>query len=121
MAQQHSPVQDTDADYVPLYLVNYLLGQSETSKLWNRVRVNEGLSYDVRSQLSVSSFEPSMRWIVYAIHAPENSARLAEVLDDEIATTVIGGSSEAEARAGVHALLRYRQLARGNDGNITRT
>lgn len=121
MAEQHYPIQDTDADYVPLYLANYLLGQSETSRLWNRVRVNEGLSYDVRSQLSVSNFEPLTRWIVYAIHAPENSQRLEDVINDEIATTVVDGFTEEEVQSGIHALLRYRQLARSNDQNITFT
>lgn len=121
MAEQHFPIQDTDADYVPLYLTNYLLGQSETSRLWNRVRVDEGLSYDVRSQLSVSNFEPLTRWIVYAIHAPENSQRLEEVIRDEIATTVVDGFSEEEVQSGIHALLRYRQLARSNDQNLTFT
>ena len=37
-------MQDTEEDFVALYLANYLLGQSETSRLWNRVRVEEGLS-----------------------------------------------------------------------------
>ena len=121
IAEQQFPIQDTDADYVPLYLVNYLLGQSETSRLWNRVRVNEGLSYDVRSQLAVSSFDPLTRWIIYAIHAPENSQRLEAVINDEIATTVVDGFSQEEVQSGIHALLRYRELARSNDQNITVT
>src|SRR3546814_7813800 len=45
-------LQDTDPDYTALYLANYLLGSSETSRLWSRVRVQDGLSYDVRSHRS---------------------------------------------------------------------
>src|SRR5690625_2397306 len=100
MAEQHFPIQDTDEDYVPLYLSNYLLGLSETSRLWNRVRVSEGLSYDVRSQLSVSSQEPMSRWIVYAIHAPENSEQLETVLTEEINEVLQQGFSEEEVQSG---------------------
>src|SRR5690606_24650480 len=65
-------LQDTDADFPALYLANFLLGTSETSRLWHRVRETEGLSYNVRSNLSVSSYEPTASWTVYAIYAPQN-------------------------------------------------
>lgn len=114
-------LQDSDPDFVPLYLANYLLGQSETSRLWNRVRVNEGLSYDVRSRLNVSSYEPSATWTIYAIHAPETSAKLQEVISEELNKAVTEGFTDQEVQEGVHALLRYRTLARSNDGVLTGT
>ena len=114
-------LQDTEDDFVPLYLANYLLGQSETSRLWNRVRVEEGLSYDVRSRLNVSSYEPSASWTIYAIHAPENSAKLKTVIQEELQKVLNTGFSQAEVDEGIHALLRYRQLARSNDAVLTKT
>ncbi|WP_300648279.1 pitrilysin family protein [Paenalcaligenes sp.] len=114
-------LQDSEPDFVALYLANYLLGQSETSRLWNRVRVSEGLSYDVRSRLQVSSYEPSASWTIYAIHAPENSAKLQAVIQEELATVLKEGFSEQEVQEGIHALLRYRQLARSNDAVLTST
>lgn len=114
-------LQDTDPDYVPLYLANYLLGQSETSRLWNRVRVTEGLSYDVRSRLNVSSYEPNASWTIYAIHAPENSKKLQEVITEELTKVVTDGFSEAEVKEGIDALLRYRNLARSNDSVLAST
>ncbi len=114
-------LQDSDPDFVPLYLANYLLGQSETSRLWNRVRVSEGLSYDVRSRLNVSSYEPSANWTIYAIHAPETSEKLQEVILEELNKAVTEGFTEQEVQEGIHALLRYRTLARSNDGVLTGT
>lgn len=114
-------MQDTEEDFVALYLANYLLGQSETSRLWNRVRVEEGLSYDVRSRLSVSSYEPSASWTIYAIHAPENSDKLKTVINEELNKVLKDGFSQAEIDEGIHALLRYRQLARSNDAVLTST
>lgn len=114
-------LQDTDEDFVALYLANYMLGQSETSRLWNRVRVTEGLSYDVRSRLNVSSYEPSASWTIYAIHAPENSEKLNTVLAEELTKVLETGFTQAEVDEAIHALLRYRQLARSNDSIITNT
>lgn len=114
-------LQDTDEDFVALYLANYMLGQSETSRLWNRVRVGEGLSYDVRSRLNVSSYEPSASWTIYAIHAPENSAKLNEVIREELDKVLSEGFTQEEVDEAIHALLRYRQLARSNDSVLTST
>lgn len=114
-------LQDTSDDFVPLYLANYLLGQSETSRLWNRVRVTEGLSYDVRSRLNVSSYEPSANWTIYAIHAPENSQKLQAVIAEELNAVLTEGFSDEEVQEGINALLRYRTLARSNDSVLTTT
>src|SRR5690606_6534971 len=114
-------LQDSEPDFVPLYLANYLLGQSETSRLWNRVRVTEGLSYDVRSRLNVSSYEPSANWTIYAIHAPENSQKLQAVIAEELNAVLTEGFSDEEVQEGINALLRYRTLARSNDSVLTTT
>lgn len=108
-------VQDTDPRFPALYLANYLLGASETSRLWNRVRVQEGLSYNVRSQFDASSYEPSGSWQFYAIFAPENSDRLRETIQDEITKALKEGFSEQEVNEGVDALLKLRRLARTRD------
>src|SRR5690625_173822 len=77
-------IQDTDPEFPALYLANYLLGSSETSRLWTRVRTQEGLSYNVRSNLDLSSHEPSGRWTIYAIFAPEDRDRLERVIHEEL-------------------------------------
>ncbi|HEY9278966.1 MAG TPA: pitrilysin family protein, partial [Eoetvoesiella sp.] len=91
LASMPLKLQDTDPMYPALYLANYLLGSSETSRLWERVRVKDGLSYDVRSQLHASSYEPTGDWTMYAIHAPENSGRLQSAVQEEIARVLKEG------------------------------
>jgi len=108
-------MQDTDPDYPALYLANFLFGASETSRLWTRVREREGLSYNVRSNLSVSSHEPFGRWSLIAIYAPENRARLELAIDEEIQRVLADGFSDAEVADGITALLNYRRLARAQD------
>ncbi|WP_353172681.1 M16 family metallopeptidase [Paracandidimonas soli] len=121
MARLPVKLQDTDADYPALILANYLLGGSATSRLWNRVRVQDGLSYDVRSSLSVSAHEPSGSLSVQAIHAPDTSERLQKVIAQELDTALKEGFSDEEIQAGVQALLNYRKLARAQDGALAGT
>jgi zinc protease len=108
-------VQDSDPDYVPLYLSNFLLGTSETSRLWNRVRETDGLSYNVRSSLSVSSFEPAGNWSIYAIYAPENRKRLEKAISEELARILKDGFGQDELKSGITALINYRNLSRAQD------
>src|SRR5690606_11014540 len=88
----------------------------ETSRLWERVRVKDGLSYDVRSDLDVSSYEPSGSWSLYAIHAPQNTQKLLTAVNEEVQRVLKDGFTDQEVREGVQALLNYRKLARTRDG-----
>ena len=121
LASQPLDIQDTNPDYASLVLANYLLGSSETSRLWNRVRVNEGLSYDVRSQFEASAYEPSGSWKIYAIHAPENTEKLKTVIQEELDKVLDQGFSEEEVKEGIQALLQYRRLARSRDTALAAT
>ncbi|MYN14473.1 insulinase family protein [Pusillimonas sp. TS35] len=119
LAKMPVKLQDTDPDFPALYLANYLLGSSETSRLWERIRVKEGLSYDVRSQLTASSFEPSGSWVIYAILAPQNSRQVTTAVNEELQRLLDQGFTDDEVKEGVRALLNYRKLARANDATLS--
>jgi zinc protease len=121
IAEQAVSLQDTDPDYVALTVANYLFGGSETSRLWNRVRVQDGLSYTVRSELDASSYEPSGDWTIYAIHAPENSAKLTAAIEEEQKKLLRDGYTDAEVKEAVTAMLNYRKLSRSRDSILART
>ena len=112
-------MQDTDPDYPALSLANFLLGTSETSRLWLRVREKEGLSYNVRTRLNVSAFEPSGSWGVYAIFSPENRNKVEAAIREEFERVLKDGFSQAEVQDGIKALLNYRKLARAQDSGLT--
>lgn len=114
-------LQDTDPAYPALYLANYLLGSSETSRLWTRIRTQDGLSYNVRSSLDLSSFEPSGHWSFYAIFAPENVLKLENAMAEELQKALHDGFTSEEVQQGVTALLNYRKLARTRDGVLAGT
>src|SRR5690606_36003342 len=102
------PLQDDDPDFAALYLIDNLLGRSETSRLWTRVREQDGLSYNVRSVLTVSPHEPSADWTIYAIYAPENRARIEKAIQEELNRVIKVGFTQEEVTEGVQALLNER-------------
>lgn len=112
-------LQDTNADYPALVLANFMLGRSETSRLWHRIREQDGLSYNVRSNLTSSAFEPSGSWSIYAIFAPENRARIEAAMNEELQRVVTDGFTEAEVTAAKQAYLNLRALGRAQDGALT--
>lgn len=114
-------LQDDAADYPALYMANYLLGTSHTSRLWDRVREKEGLSYSISSNLGVSSFEPSANLGIYAIYAPQNRARLEKAISEEMSRAVTKGFDANEIRDGSVSLLNYRSLARAQDDVLAST
>jgi zinc protease len=83
-----------------------------------RVREKEGLSYNVRSRLSVSSFEPTATWGVYAIFAPENRTKVQDAIRQELDRLVKDGFEATEVKDGITALLNYRKLARAQQGSL---
>ncbi|HLU00035.1 MAG TPA: pitrilysin family protein [Burkholderiaceae bacterium] len=111
-------LKDDDPRYPALMLANFLLGGSETSRLWTRVRVEEGLSYSVYSSVEISSYEPSGSWSLYAIHAPENSRKLERIINEELKRVLENGFTEEEVNEGIRSLLNYRKLGRTNDGTL---
>lgn len=111
-------LQDIDPDYTALSLANFMLGGSETSRLWMRIREKDGLSYNVRTRLNVSSFEQSGTWSVYAIFAPENRQRIEAGIREEFDRALKDGFSETEVKEAIAALLNYRKLSRAQDANL---
>lgn len=121
LSRQWFAMQDTDADYPALLVTNFLLGASEKSRLWMRVREKEGLSYSVRSQLTVSSFQPNAAWTIYAIYAPGDRAKLEKSINEELARVLADGFTDEEVAQGKQAILNYRALSRAQDRTLVST
>lgn len=112
-------LQDTDPRWPALMLANYLLGGSEDSLLWKRVRVKDGLSYSVGSSLNVSSWEPSGNWTFSASMAPQNAASLERAVRDTLDAALQTGFTQAQVDQGVKSLLNYLQLGRSSDAYLS--
>jgi zinc protease len=95
-AGQALEVRDDDPAYPALYLFNYMLGGSPTSRLFLRLRQKEGISYGAFSQLLAHPIDRSAFFFAGAIAAPANMDKAMTGLVAEIESMVKTGVSEKE-------------------------
>ncbi len=111
-------INDESSDYGATVVASAILGEMSGSRLWKRIREQEGLSYGVYSYVGWSSFEPNSTLFVQAIYAPQNRARLATALSDEFERAAREGFTEAEVERAKSGMLKRRQLARTQDAQV---
>jgi zinc protease len=99
-------------------LDNYILGGSTNSRLWNRIRQKEGLSYGIGSSMHASSWEPNTTISISAIFAPENLERLRRGTQEEVERAQREGFSAEEVADAKRALLQERRLSRSQDATL---
>ncbi|MEW6745832.1 MAG: pitrilysin family protein [Planctomycetota bacterium] len=99
-------MRDDDPEYPALFTANFILGSSMNSRLMNRIRQKEGLSYGCGSFISASPHERSGTFMAFGMCAPENAQRGVQCALEEIALLDKAGVTQEElddARKG------YRQ------------
>lgn len=90
-------IKDDAAVYPALLMANHMLGGGALrSRLADRIRQKEGLSYGVGSFLNVPSQDPSGFWGAYALSAPQNTAKVEAALREEVQKALSEGFTEAE-------------------------
>ncbi|MDH3208841.1 MAG: insulinase family protein [Burkholderiaceae bacterium] len=109
---------DNDGEYPSFMLANALLGWGGNSRLWLRLREQEGLSYDARSGVDWSSHEPNSLWQASAIFAPQNQPQVEAAFRQEIARVLKDGFTQRELDQARKGLLSARQLSRAQDANL---
>jgi zinc protease len=121
MAGQNLSLRDDDPDYPALVLGTYMLGGGFlNSRLATRVRQQEGLSYGIAAQLQASSLDKNGFFMVQAIYAPQNVAKLEAAIKEEIDRALKEGFTADEMKAAKEGLLQSRQVGRAQDPELAR-
>jgi zinc protease len=89
-------VRDDDAAYPALTMLNYMLGGSPTSRLFDRLRQKEGLSYGAGSRIFAHPIDVSGHFLAWAICAPQNMDKSLAAMREEIGRLVKNGVSDKE-------------------------
>ncbi len=112
-------MRDDHPDYPALVIGNYILGAGAlSSRLGDRIRQKEGLSYGVGSGLSAHPIDERTRLTVYAITNPENRDKLLAAMNEEIQKILTEGITEDELAAAKQGYLQSEQLARTSDAEL---
>jgi zinc protease len=112
------PTGDEDPDYPALVLANYMLGGHSKSRLYDRIRGQDGLSYSVSSQIAATPGEPRAAWTFAALTNPINIARVEGAFREELAKALAAGFADAEVAAAKQGYLQGRQVARSDDAAV---
>ncbi|MFN7976180.1 MAG: pitrilysin family protein [Acidobacteriota bacterium] len=89
-------LEDDDPDYPAMEMWNYILGSSAKSRLLDRLRQKEGLSYGAFSNIWASAFERNGTVMAGAICAPQNAKRSLALIQEEIDKLLTEGVTAAE-------------------------
>jgi zinc protease len=110
----------TDADYPALEMANEMLGGGAflSSRIPQRLRENEGMSYGAGSFLSVNYKYAASSWGVYAIFNPLFKNRLDSALHEEIAKAIKDGFKDDELKKSVASWLQQRKTYLGLDNFV---
>jgi len=114
-------IDDTDENYEAMLIGNYILGGGPlSSRLVDRVRKKEGLSYGVSSQFNANSQDKNGFFLVFAICNPNNKEKLDATIGEELNRLLESGVSADELEKARESYLRTRKGGRANDNSLAR-
>ncbi|TWU05054.1 M16 family metallopeptidase [Stieleria varia] len=112
-------LEDTSDDYASLVLGNFILGGGTlSSRLGDRVRQQEGLSYGVRSGVTARTKDGRVDFTLYAITNPANIQRLMTVIEEEIFKLRESGVTQEELDRAKGAYLQAQRVSRTDDATL---
>ncbi len=115
-------MKDDHPDYPALLIANRIFGGGGlSSRLGNRIRQEEGLSYGVGSYMNANPYVDKTTWGAYAIYAPENKEALQTAFSEEITKALTEGFSEEEVNDAIKGWLQNQEVSRSQDGYLSNT
>ncbi len=105
-----------DPDYPALVAANYIFGSGGLkSRLMDRIRQKDGLSYGAGSNISVPDRDRAGSFDISAIAAPKNMNKVATAVREELARALKDGFTVEEVANAKSGLLQLEQQARAQD------
>jgi zinc protease len=112
-------LKETDPDFPALRIGNFIFGGGTlSSRLGNRIRQKEGLSYGVTSQMNASTRDPSTTFTITASTNPVNIDRVEKAVAEELQEFLANGPSPQELDDAKKAYLEAQKVGRTTDGAI---
>lgn len=113
------PLTDTDPDNAALEVADFIFGGSGlASRLANRIRQKEGLSYGVGSEYGADAQDKSAEFHLFAICNPNNIDKVDKAIREEMDKMLKDGVSEAELSEAKKAYLAALKQHRGSDAAL---
>nr|WP_222613778.1 pitrilysin family protein [Undibacterium seohonense] len=112
-------IKDDAPIYPALLMANHMLGGGALrSRLADRIRQKEGLSYGVGSFLNVPTQDPAGLWAAYALSAPQNTGKVEAALREEVQKALAEGFTEAELTEAKKGWKQAEEVGRTQDAGL---
>ncbi|PKB18070.1 pitrilysin family protein [Flavobacterium sp. 5] len=110
-------IGEKSPDYPALEMANELLGGGSflSSRIPQRLRETEGLSYGAGSYLQANAVDPTTSWGIYAFYNPTMKDKLTTALNEEIQKAISKGFTKEEFDSSLKSWLQNRQTMLGVD------
>jgi zinc protease len=114
-------MSEDDPDYPAMILANHMFGGSLGSRMPNRIRNVEGLSYSVSSRFTAPIDGDASVFSASAISAPQNTAKVESSFVDELRKTLKSGFTAEEVATARKAYHDERIVLRSQESALART
>jgi zinc protease len=112
-------LMDTNPDEASLEIGDFILGGGTlSSRLGDRVRQKEGLSYGVRSSYSASALDKSAHFMINAICNPINMEKVDRAIAEEVDRILKDGVGDKELAEAKEAYLKAAKVSRSSDSQL---
>jgi zinc protease len=111
-------MNDEDPDYAALTIAGMIFGGSPNSRLFQRIRVKDGLSYGANAGFSMPTRNDGGRLSASAIAAPQNMPKVEADFNEELARALKDGFTADEVEKAKKTWLDERTVARAEEASI---
>lgn len=112
---QTLPLNSEDPDYAALELAVHIFGGGGLeSRLSERVRQKEGLTYGIGASVGASYWGTAGSFAIQASYAPDKRERVIAVVQEEVARLAADGVTEAELARAKQDILEGRKQGRAD-------
>ncbi len=120
LAGMNLNISRKNPDYPAVAMANELLGGGAflSSRIPQRLRENEGMSYGAGSFLNVQYKYNTGNWGMYAMFNPIYKGRLDSALRQEVDKAIKGGFTQDELTKSINSFLEQDKTSLGNNDNL---
>ncbi len=113
------PLTEDDPDYAALRVGNFIFGGSTlASRLGDRIRQKDGLSYGATSSFSASTLDPVASFTITVSTNPANIDKVTAAVKEELDRFIKDGPTEKEVADAKNAMIEMQKIGRTSDSAI---
>jgi len=111
-------IDDDDPDYAALTIASMVYGGTPTSRIFQRIRVKDGLSYGAGASISMPTKDNGGSFSGYAIAAPQNMPKVEADFNEELARALRDGFTADEVEKAKKMWLDQQAVNRAETASI---